>query len=244
MEAERSATLDIKFIKESLDRVVHLNDVESQDDPEDNPYKSKYAAREIMQEMRTQLKKYLDLALADIDNTESHSLAETDGEVSESIGTEEGAAAAPCSSNIDVNQVQLSFEDLYVSHQQKVELFLRFLEGKLGTNFIECDETSSGEEHISQALYKIEKSFKSAEPASAYVVQFLLNQLGILYAARRQNERAETQLHKAESVYNDYKKQYTTAPLSPTDLLVGFPGRLKIYETNSVKYGRSDYLYV
>ena len=50
MDAETQASIHEKF-----EKARHLLDVESLKDPEDEPYKSKYAARELLNDVKFQL---------------------------------------------------------------------------------------------------------------------------------------------------------------------------------------------
>ena len=55
MDAETQASIHEKFQK-----AIHLLEVESPKDPEDEPYKSKYAARELFSDVKFQLERHIE----------------------------------------------------------------------------------------------------------------------------------------------------------------------------------------
>lgn len=189
------AKFDYMFIKESFEQIEQLLEEES---PEENPYKHKYAAREILETVKKYLNGHLD----------SYTVDEGDGP-----------------SCVSAEDIQMEFDgnhegsSLTFTEIQKVELFLRFVEGKLGANYIDCEETSSGEEHLTNALLSIEEKYPQLLPQTVMLTMTLLNQLGILHATRRQNDKAVSVLKKSENHYEQYKQDHSIAPISPFDLI-------------------------
>lgn len=47
-------------VKEKFERALHLVEVESARDPEAEPYKSKYAARELLNDVKFQLERHIE----------------------------------------------------------------------------------------------------------------------------------------------------------------------------------------
>ena len=47
-------------IHEKFEKAMHLLEVESAKDPEDEPYKSKYAARELLNDVKFQLERHIE----------------------------------------------------------------------------------------------------------------------------------------------------------------------------------------
>lgn len=87
---------------------------------------------------------------------------------------------------------------------------LACLEMHLGANFVESDETSSGEEHLTDAL-KILEEFKM-EDCAVSIYLHTLNHLSILWSARNQHEKAKEFLERAEILYQNYKQNVSSAP--------------------------------
>ena len=196
-----SCALDIEHVKESLEKVNHLTDVASLNDPDDKPYQSKYAARELLENVRKNIDNYLESSYEQEPDEESQIIcgnslpneSATDG-----VGTE-------------------AVEHL--SAKARLAVFLGYLDGRLGSNYIDCEETSTGDELLSKALEKLKPLAAKSSPDICYVHMYLLNQLGVLYAGRRQHEKAEGILREAEKVYLGYKGRFSDAPLMAMDLL-------------------------
>lgn len=205
-------------LKEILDKIAQLNDVESANDPEDQPYKSKYAARELLEAVRKQCDNFIESSSqqAQQSTTLSNAGSDDDPVSPESIQLSCGDSSE--------EQTSLSSTDVPLTGSARVEIFLYYIEGRLGLNYIECEETSSGEEHLQRALKCLVTKFDPSSPIAAYVHMYLLNQLGILQATRRQNEKAAKVLHQAEATYEAYKSKHSEAPYFPSDLLTVFKG--------------------
>lgn len=226
---------DLSYVKSSLDTITQLNDIDSLNDPEDLPFKSKYAAREHLEELRKRLKTLIESQFSEAP-VSSHS-----EEASPPTSCDDAAEVSPENINLelDISMLNMSHNNTQaddvlnsstgtktcvVSNFDRLEIFLRYIEGKLGLNYVECEETSSGEEHLSQALKSLTSKYDFTSPAAVHVYKFLLNQLGILHATRRSTEKAADALHKAEKVYDNYKANHSEAPSFPTDLLAPFKG--------------------
>ncbi|XP_071787845.1 KIF-binding protein-like [Asterias amurensis] len=151
-----------------------LTEEDSKNDPETNPFKSKYAAREIYQELRAKLEHYY------------------------GINTDEQ------------QQQQQQDSDLH--------LMLASLRYHLGVNYVDTEETSSGEDYLS-ACRKMLKGLSLDTRAVSLTVK-TLNQLGILWSGRRELQKALEFLLEAESVYKKFKHEVGAAPFGINDLLV------------------------
>lgn len=193
--------LPYQRIKERLNEIDNLLEVE---DPEDEPYKSRYAAREILELLKKKLNDYVDSCRP----TETGEGGDQDDQ-----------------SSLSIDRIQLEFSgDTILVERHKAELFLMYIESRLGANYIECEETSSGEEHLNNALAALKNRFPNSASHTVMLNMILLNQLGILHATRRQNEKAVAVLRKADNFYEVYKREQSDAPLSPTDLLAAQSG--------------------
>ncbi|XP_067950106.1 KIF-binding protein-like [Watersipora subatra] len=215
---------DFSYVKPSLAEITRLTEVDSLNDPEELPFKSKYAAREVLETLKKKLCSFLesypsDEELVNIDEAISPEDVEL-CDLTSSVERDEN------DDNLNKSQIRQPQQQLRTPHSDvdRVEIFLRYIQGKLGFNYIDCEETSSGEEHLNQALGNIVTKFSTSSPWTAYIHMYLLNQLGILQATRRQNEKASKFLHNAEATYASYKSNHSEAPSFPTDLLSPFMG--------------------
>ena len=222
-------------LKEILDKIAQLNDVESANDPEDQPYKSKYAARELLEAVRKQCDNFIESSSQQqqqqqqAQQTENQTVSQTNVSTTLSNAGSDDDPVSPESIQLSCGdsseeQTSLSSNDVPLTGSARVEIFLYYIEGRLGLNYIECEETSSGEEHLQRALKCLVTKFDPSSPIAAYVHMYLLNQLGILQATRRQNEKAAKVLHQAEATYETYKSKHSEAPYFPSDLLTVFKG--------------------
>jgi hypothetical protein len=148
-------------------KAKHLTDFESKNDPENEPYKSLYEARQSWAELKAKLEEYLN----------------------------EGG---------DEKNVQA------------IRLRLAALNFQIGMNFADTEETSSGEEHLRKCISMLEG--RETEEDSCNVVQNALNQLGILWAGRRQPQKALEYLKQAENLYLKFKHEVGGAPTSLDEL--------------------------
>lgn len=94
--------------------------------------------------------------------------------------------------------------------QDKLPLVVLML--KLGVNYYETDEESTGEEYLAKCINILEDNRLDAVACNA--LQHAYNQMGILWAGRRRPERALKFLQNAELLYKDFKKDVGSAPVS------------------------------
>lgn len=87
---------------------------------------------------------------------------------------------------------------------------------KLGVNYMETEEQSSGEEHLKQCIGLLESEKTSLKGCN--IVQNALNQLGILFSERRDPEKGLEYLLEAESLYKKFRENVGGAPWSVDDL--------------------------
>ncbi|XP_038058276.1 KIF-binding protein-like [Patiria miniata] len=158
-----------------------LSEEDSKNDPETNPFKSKYAAREILQDLRAKLEKYY---------------------------------------GIQTDQQAPQDTDLHV-----MLACLRYL---LGLNFVDTEETSSGEDYLMACRKMLEPHCLDSRAVSLAVAT--LNQLGILWSGRRESEKALELLLEAESVYKKYKHEVGVAPFGMNELFVAEENRLSDHQ--------------
>lgn len=86
----------------------------------------------------------------------------------------------------------------------------------LGTISIDTEELSSGDEFLSCCLKLLEEN--SLKSLNILIVLSVLNQLGILWSNRSDNEKSHTYLIQAEQLYNDYQEQVDEIPVEINEL--------------------------
>ncbi|XP_075225325.1 KIF-binding protein [Lycorma delicatula] len=80
----------------------------------------------------------------------------------------------------------------------------------MGTVSVDTEELSSGEEYLSNCLKSLEEN--SLKPCNILIVLSSLNQLGILWSNRGENEKSHGFLIQAEQLYNEYHEQVDEIP--------------------------------
>ncbi|XP_028845234.1 KIF-binding protein [Denticeps clupeoides] len=169
----------------------NLSDVESRKDPENEPFRSKYKARELLREIHGALKAFGGGGGED-DDTD----ADGDGDAGSAFGrgwpgdSERGMRAAR----------------------------LGVVEYCLGVNHVETEELSAGEEHLMNCLKLLHK-FSVTDSNVSLSIQ-VRNQLGILWAGRDETEKAQGFLETAEAIYAYYMKEAGQPPMDLTDFFV------------------------
>lgn len=159
------ASSSVEFLKDNESKFKeadYLNDEASKDDPENEPYKSKYAAREIWHELRIKL----DDIIGDDDSN-----------------------CIPCTPHVILRGA---------------------LDVKLGVNYAETEELSTGEEILGKCLRDL-GDFKM-KPEACGVFQRALNEMGILWSGRKQPDKAKEYLLEAKQLYHNFKNEVGSAP--------------------------------
>ena len=149
--------------KEFLE-AVRLNDDESKKDPESEPYRSMYKAREIWNKLKS-----------DVDRRRESAPDHTEWLFLESV-----------------------------------------LDLKLGMNYADTEEKSTGEERLSCCLSALDAHCYRAE--ACCVVQTALNHAGILNCERSELQKGLEFLQRAESLYRDFFDKVGGAPWTVNDL--------------------------
>ena len=90
------------------------------------------------------------------------------------------------------------------------------LDLRLGVNFIETEELSTGEERLAKCVEALEKHRLNG--LASTTLQNALNQLGILWASRRRPTQALSYLEKAQSLYKDFKHEVGNSPSMPDEM--------------------------
>ena len=174
-------------------KALKLNDEESKNDPENEPYRSKYAARELWQKIKVDIKDYV--GEADLD------IKVQSGSSNQAIGGAEGATGLQPESPGSVMSMKCP----------KWKIMISILDLKMGVNYYETDELNTGELHLKKSIELIEE-FRM-NPAACNILQLAYNHLGILFTGMegRCNE-ALYFLQNAESLYKDFIANVGNAP--------------------------------
>lgn len=170
-----------------------LSEVESRKDPENNPFRSKYKARDLLKEIHCSLKK---IQLEEEGEADSESRQMVD----EGAGNECGKSCSG-DSPAGLGAARLAVLQYY-----------------LGVNHIETEELSAGEQHLMNCLKLIDKCTTTRENVSLFIQA--RNQLGILWAGRDEIEKAQGFLEIAESMYLLYMREDGQPPLDLQDFFV------------------------
>ncbi|KAL4640878.1 KIF1-binding protein [Arapaima gigas] len=191
MAAARSA--EWRSVCEKFRRAQYLTDVESKRDPENDPFRSKYKARETLKEIYSIIKSF-DSEENDSEDNEAEQLG-VDGEPGY-------RNAHPGDSPAGLRATRLGVTEYF-----------------LGVNHVETEELSAGEEHLMNCMKLLDKCLVSRENVSVFIQA--RNQLGILWAGRDEIEKAQGFLESAESIYIRYMKEDGQPPTDLTEFFVG-----------------------
>ena len=170
-------------ILEKYKEACKLSEEESKNDPEADPYKSKYKAREIWQELKLSIDKHRN------DNPDD----------------------------------------------ERWGLLLAGLDLKLGVNFTETEELSTGEELLNKCADQLYPS--RLDKRSCTTLLNTLNNLGILWTSRRRPEVALDRLLKADKLYKDFKHEVGGAPFMMNEI---FSPPKQEYEDETLIQKRKD----
>uniref|UniRef100_A0A8C2YZ89 KIF-binding protein n=1 Tax=Cyclopterus lumpus TaxID=8103 RepID=A0A8C2YZ89_CYCLU len=175
----------------------NLTVVESRNDPENDPFRSKYKARELLREIYCTLKSF------------------EAGEGEEESGAE-SSEQRPTEPPVDGQR-----EDGYgqgFSGDSPAGLRaakLGAVEYYLGVNHVDTEELSAGQEHLMNCMKLLERCSVSSENVSLFI--HVRNQLGILSAGWDETETAQGFLETAESIYQRYLKEDGSPPTDMTE---------------------------
>ncbi|PNI75608.1 KIF1BP isoform 9 [Pan troglodytes] len=200
---------------EKFQAALALSRVELHKNPEKEPYKSKYSARALLEEVKA----LLGPAPEDED---------------ERPEAEDGPGAGDHALGLPAEVV----EPEGPVAQRAVRLAV--IEFHLGVNHIDTEELSAGEEHLVKCLRLLRRYRLSHDCVSLCIqaqrqgftmlprpqvirlrwppkVLGLQNNLGILWSEREEIETAQAYLESSEALYNQYMKEVGSPPLDPTE---------------------------
>ncbi|KAM6943024.1 KIF-binding protein [Xenentodon cancila] len=187
-----------RAICDKFTNAQRLTDVESRGDPENEPFRSKYKARELLREIYCSLKSF------------------EAGDSEEDTGGGESGDQRPPEQPVDGQKDDVLGHGLSGdSAAGRRAAKLGAVEYYLGVNHIDTEELSAGQEHLMNCLKLLERCRVSSENVS--LVIHVRNQLGILWAGRDETEMAQGFLETAESIYQRYMKEDGTPPTDMTE---------------------------
>ncbi|XP_020797255.1 KIF-binding protein [Boleophthalmus pectinirostris] len=173
----------------------NLTDVESLNDPRNDPFRSKYKARELLREIYCSLKSFEGV--------------EEDRGVETSLQPEEEAA-------VDGQRQDVSAEGLCGDSPAGMRTAkLAAVEYYLGVNHIDTEELPAGQEHLGNCMALLDKCTVTCYNVSLFI--HVRNQLGILWAGYDETEKAQGFLEAAESNYHQYMKDDGSPPIDMTE---------------------------
>ncbi|XP_061522788.1 KIF-binding protein [Phycodurus eques] len=183
----------------------NLTEVTSRNDPENDPFRSKYKARDLLREIHCSLKSF------------EAGDGEEDGEA-------QGGDQRPTEAPVD-GQLEEMFERGFDGDSPSGHRTARLaaVEYYLGVNHVDTEELSAGQEHLMNCMKLLEKCRVSTENVSLFI--HVRNQLGILWAGREETEMAQGFLETAEAIYLRYMKEDGSPP---TDLVEYFATNEKL----------------
>uniref|UniRef100_A0A3Q3X6D3 KIF-binding protein n=1 Tax=Mola mola TaxID=94237 RepID=A0A3Q3X6D3_MOLML len=190
-------SVEWRAICDKFTNARNLTDVESRNDPENDPFRSKYKARELLREIYCSLKSF------------------EAGECEEESEGESGEQR-PTEPFVDGQRDDLFVQGFSGDSPAGLRAAkLGAVEYYLGVNHVDTEELSAGQEHLMNCLKQLEKCKVSSENVSLFI--HVRNQLGILWAGRDETETAQGFLETAESIYQLYMKEDGSPPTDMTE---------------------------
>lgn len=203
-------------LEDQYQKALRLYQEDSANDPESEPYKSKYAAREIFEELKSRLSKQLDED--DVDDAAEDQLVE---EGVDGVGLTRARMAAVV---YHLGVIAVETEELSTGeeHLKRALIILGDHEGiatgvssmKVGDEGV-LSAALSGD--VDSLLSSSSSETVSVSPATISATSVALaischNQLGILWSHRNVFSTARRHLDRANVIYEEYQKQNANSP--------------------------------
>ncbi|MEQ2304520.1 hypothetical protein AMECASPLE_027866 [Ameca splendens] len=190
-------SVEWRSICEKFTNAQRLTETESRNDPENDPFRSKYKARECLREIYCSLK----------------SFEAGDGE--EDTGGD-NCEQRPTDQPVDGQREDAFSQGLSGDSPAGMRAAkLGAVEYYLGVNHVDTEELPAGQEHLMNCLKMLDRCRVSSENVSLFI--HVRNQLGILWAGRDETETAHGFLETAESIYQRYMKEDGRPPTDMTE---------------------------
>ncbi|XP_038600090.1 KIF-binding protein [Tachyglossus aculeatus] len=176
-----------------------LSEVECQRDPDTEPYRSKYRARDLLRDVRALLGPHETPSPNRHHGDDDDDREEARAEVQAPARRPPPPPPPPGSGPGLLRAARLSAVEL-----------------QLGLNHTDTEEPSAGEEHLRNCLRLLRPPHR-LHPLGAAIAVHAQNNLGILWCDRGEMERGQTYLESAEALYKQYTKEIGSPPLDPTE---------------------------
>ena len=189
MEVQQVSLL-LQEVSGEILKARELSEVQSKQDPETNPYKSKYEARKIIKD-----------ALADIE--EQVNVVDLDE-------IDVGDEACDEDQNSEEHSLRMGVT---------TRIMLGALEYELGINFIETEEVTTGEEHLESSLNYLAGG-DGLSPLKVSLLIAIKCQIGIVWSNRSDHNKSLGYFQEAEKLFEEYKAKTGVPPLFHKDILL------------------------
>ena len=182
------STLSAKEIKEKYLEYLNLNYVKSLQDPDEEPYKSKYEARKIIEALLPEIEK------ANFEETSQF-----------------------VSSSENSSELKRSYDEWFaklatLASGKNARSFLatKFLEYNLSRNLVETEEIERGEKILSRITQELDHFDSSASgfeynPLTIALELSCLNELIFVWSGRGDYKRCLSLIETVEEIYRAYK---------------------------------------
>ena len=191
-------------IKKKFDEYYDLNYVKSRQDPEEEPYKTKYTARQLIEALIANLNLKLE-------NTSGHDSSKflTSAESKHLNSTYE----------LFCNNLDSVTNQMYAM-SAKSYLICKFLQFNLAKNFIETEEIESGEkiiEKIIGELAKVEENASVYNPLIFGLKLACFNELIFVWSHRADYKKSLKLVLQIDLIYDIFTKESSKNFVSPTN---------------------------
>lgn len=210
---------DLDAIKEKYKEYLNLYYVESLKDPEEEPYKTKYESRKILINL----------------------LEELDGQISYLIDDKSDFLQSDEQSHL-LNQYETFYSNIEQLTQEKFSkssksfLIEKLIEFNLAKNYIDTEETESGEKILSKLVKELDE-LNPKTPVEEYNPLFYnlklssFNELVFVWSSRNNYKKCLNLIQTIEEIYECYKLKsvqnllpndqvkFETVPFDPSELI-------------------------
>jgi KIF-binding protein len=204
----------IRF-KTDFDEYLRLNYAKSRSDPDDEPYKSKYEARKLIEELI---------------NRANRLNASTSVECNQTRRNESTSRNENVRDGIYENLNEICMKKYSLSSREF--LLLKLLEYNLAKNYIETEEVESGEKLVSKITRELNELCNlnqtiTYNPLLFNLMLSCLNDLCFVWSCRGDYKKCLSLLTKAQEIYDAYKSDESSsssaafsAPIDPSELII------------------------
>lgn len=202
--------LTLKNIKEKYIEYLNLYYVKSREDPEEEPYRTKYQARELIKNLLVQIE------TANLENNENEKTSEFLASSSQNDLTS--------IYNSFVSQLKTAVPQNSTSRKFLISKLLEF---NLSRNFMDTEEPESGERLLAKIVREIDELDKNSglkyNPLTINLKLCCFNDLVYVWSSRAEYKRCLTLMQAIEETYAIFKsaieEEKQTPPFDPSELI-------------------------